>query len=86
MDLKQLGRPIMETGRVERPAAGVRKPLSLLKVELCLLTVVDVEVYPNPIKESSIARSQWLGPTEEPAIPSFSVPNSKSHLTGATLA
>jgi hypothetical protein len=64
----------------------VRKSLSLRKVELCLFTLVNVEVNPDPIQQSSIARSEGFGPTEEPALPTFSVTNSKSHLTGATVA
>jgi hypothetical protein len=61
VDRKQLGSPILETGRVEGPATGVRKSLSLRKVELCLFTLFNVEVNPDPIQKSSIARSQGFG-------------------------
>jgi hypothetical protein len=64
----------------------MRKSLSLRKIELCLFTLVNVEVNPDPIQKSSIARSQGFGAAEEPAIPSFSIANSKNHLTGATVA
>ena len=47
VDRKQLGRPILETGRVEGPAACVRKPLSLHKVELRLFPFFDIEANPG---------------------------------------
>src|SRR6266851_4666757 len=44
MDREQLGRPVVETGGVECPATGVRKALSLRKVKLGLLALLNVEV------------------------------------------
>src|SRR4029453_4498618 len=58
MDREQLGRPVVETGGVECPAAGVTQPLSLRKVELGLLEFLDIEVNPDPIQERSILRPQ----------------------------
>ena len=56
MDREQLGRPVVETGGIECPAAGVREPLSLRKVELGLLAFLNIDVNPDPIQERSIVR------------------------------
>jgi hypothetical protein len=40
----------------------VRKPLPLFKIELCLLAFFNVEINPDPMQESSIARPEWLNP------------------------
>src|ERR1700693_734490 len=79
VDRKQPGRPILETGRVEGPAACVREPLSLRKVELRLFPFFDIEANPDPIKQASIARQEWFGATEKPTIRSFSATNSEGY-------
>src|SRR4029077_19571070 len=84
MDRKQLRRPVVETGGVECPATGVRKPLSLRKVELGLLALIKCECNPHPILHRSIGRSERLDAAEEPAVIALSVPNSTTRLTGAT--
>ena len=86
VDRKQLGRPILETGRVEGPTASVRKPLSLRKVELRLFPFFDIKVNPDPIKQGSIARQEWFGATQKPTIRSFSATNSEGYLAFATIA
>src|SRR5258705_1210910 len=47
---EQLGRPLLETGGIECPAAVVRQPLSLRQVELGLLAFLDIEIHANPIQ------------------------------------
>ena len=81
VDQEQLGRPVVEAGRVECPAAGVRKPLPLRKVGLGLLVLFDIEVDPDPVLHRSIGRSERLGTAEEPAVIAFSVAKAKTHLT-----
>src|SRR5229473_71551 len=66
MDREQLGRPVVETGGVECPATGVRKALSLRKVELGLLALLNIEVEPDPILHRSIGRPERLDAAEEP--------------------
>src|ERR1700737_3467238 len=83
MDRKQLSRPVVKTGGVECPATGVRKPLSLRKVELGLLALLNIEIDPDPILHRSIGRSERLGTAEEPAVIALSVPNSTTRLSGA---
>jgi hypothetical protein len=86
VDRKQLGRPILETGRVEGPAACVCDPLSLRKVELRLFPFFDIEANPDPIKQASIARQEWFGATQKPTIRSFSATNSEGYLAFAAIA
>ena len=50
------------------------------------LPFISVEIDPDPIQRSSIARPEGFGATEELAVPSFCVKNSKAHLTGVARA
>ena len=80
-------RPVREkTRRVQNPATHMREPLCLCEVELRLLAFFNLEVNPDPIQQSSIARPERFGATQEPAVPSFRVSNSKTQLTGAARA
>src|ERR1700756_1732687 len=56
------------------------------KLLLGALRVVDLEIDADPLQERSIARSDGLGATEEPAVPSLTISNSKAQLKGATCA
>jgi len=49
VDLKQFGRPIIESSSVERPAAHVSKPLSFGKVEVGYFPFFKVNIYADPI-------------------------------------
>jgi hypothetical protein len=62
------------------------KRLSLCEVELSLFALFNLEVNPDPIQQSSIAPPERFGATEEPAVPSFRVTNSKACLAGAARA
>ena len=83
VDREQLRRPVLEARGGERPASRVREPLSLRKVELGLLALLDIEVDPDPILHRSIGRSERLGTAEEPAVIALSVANSTTRLSGA---
>src|SRR6266853_6703648 len=83
INVEKFLRPVREkTRRVQNPATHLRKPLSLCEVELRLFAFFNLEVNPDPIQQSSIARPVRFCATEEPAVSSFSVSNSKTHLTG----
>src|SRR4029077_1986954 len=84
MDREQLRRPVVETSRVECPAAGVRQPLSLRQIELGLLALLNIEINPDPILHRSIGRSERLDSAEEPAVIALSVPNSTTRRSGAS--
>src|SRR6201987_5882728 len=87
INVEEFVRPVREkTRRVQNPAPHVRKPLSLCEVELRLFAFFNLEVNPNPIQQSSIAGLEGFGATEEPAVASFRVTNSKSRLAGAACA
>src|SRR5258705_10877485 len=87
INVEKFVRPVREkTRRVQNPAAYVCKPLSLCEAELRLFAFFNLEVNPDPIQQSSIARPETLCATEEPAVPSFRVTNSKACLTGAARA
>src|SRR6266567_5881436 len=87
INVEQFVRPVREkTRRVQNPAAHVPEPLSLCEVELRLFAFFNLEVNPDPIQQSSIARPQRFGTTKEPAVPSFRVTNPKACLTGAARA
>src|ERR1700688_2491862 len=81
MDLEQLGRPILETGSVECPATGVRKPLCLGKINLRLLELFDVEINADPIEQRSIVRPERFDAADTPAVSSVSVAYSEGVLT-----
>src|SRR5258708_2626362 len=87
INVEKFMRPVREkTRRVQNPAAHVPKPLSLCEVELRLFAFFNLEVNPDPIQQSSIARPERLRATQEPAGPSFCVTNSKARLGGAASA
>src|SRR5882762_9919259 len=87
INVEKFVRPVREKARrVQNPAAHVCKPLSLCEVELRSFRFFNLEVNPDPIQQSPIARSERLCATEEPAVPSFSLTNSKAFLTGAARA
>src|SRR5579864_5449304 len=87
INVEKFVRPVGEnTRRVQNPAAHVCKPLSLCEVELRLFAFFNLEVNPDPIQQSSIARPERFCATEEPAVPSFRVANSKTQLTGTARA
>ncbi len=83
VDLKQLRRPILESGRGKCPAACMGKPLSFRKVELGLFAFFNVEINPDPIQQGSVRSPNRFGATEEPPVPSFGVMHAKTHLAGA---
>src|ERR1700750_1944059 len=68
MDRQQLRRPVLETGGVEDPASGVRKPLRFRKVELGLLALLNIEIDTNETEHRSITRAERLDATQEPAV------------------
>src|SRR5258707_10059057 len=87
INVEKFVRPVREkTRRVQNPAAQVPKPLSLCEVELRLFAFFNLEVDPDPIQQSSVARPERLRATEEPAVPSFGVTTSKARLAGASSA
>src|SRR5262249_23460819 len=81
MNRKQLGRPVLETGSVEHPAARMRETLSLSQVELGSLAFFDVDVEPDPVEDRSVVAAERLRATEEPAVIAIGVANAKTHLT-----
>src|SRR5260221_7912767 len=83
VDREQLRRPVLKARRGERPASRMREPLSLCQVELGLLALVNIESNPDPILHRSIGRSDRLDAVEEPAGIAFSVPKSRTRLSGA---
>src|SRR5882724_10227936 len=80
MDPKQLRRPVIESSGAKCPAARVRQPLPLRKVELGLLAVINVEVDADPADDGSIRRAERLDATQKPAISSFIAACPKGHL------
>src|SRR5262249_26781862 len=68
VDPEQLGRPVLEAYRFERPGTRVRKPLSLRQVELCLLAFIDIDTGPVPLDDVASSISQWNFPVEQPTI------------------
>src|SRR5258705_12048991 len=81
MDRQQLRRPMLETGGVEDPASGVRKPLRLRQVELGLLALLNIEVDTHETEQRSIACAERLNATQEPAVHAARVPHPKGCLT-----
>jgi hypothetical protein len=59
------------------------KPLlTLSQAFLGELAFFNIEIHSNPIQQSPIARTKRFGPAKEPAVPSFRVANSETHLAG----
>src|SRR5271166_4316835 len=53
---------------------------------LCALELFNIQIHPDPLQQGSIARPQRFDATEEPAVVSLSVTNSKTPLTGLARA
>src|SRR5712692_3335291 len=50
------------------------------------LELINIQIHSNPLQYGSIARPERFGATEEPAVASLSVTNSKTPLTALTRA
>src|SRR5271168_4094289 len=81
INLEQLGRPILETGRIECPATGVREPLCLGKIEFRLFELFDIEINADPIEQRSIVRPKRFDATDTPPIFSLRVTYPEGQLT-----
>src|SRR6266481_6048243 len=53
---------------------------------LCAFELLNIQVHPDPQQQASIARPERFGATEEPAVASLSVTNSKTKFTGLARA
>jgi hypothetical protein len=63
--------------------------------ELCLalpyclfrgLELFNIQIHPDPLQQGPIARPEWFGATEEPAVVSLRAPNSETHLASLARA
>jgi hypothetical protein len=73
MNRKQLGRPVPETSRAERPVPHMRQPLSLSKVELGQFVFLNVGIDADP----ALHRGSQFGyrqPTFEGSLDTFKFP------------
>src|SRR3954471_10578322 len=53
---------------------------------LCALELFNIQIHPHPLQQGSIARPERFDASEEPAVASLSVTNSKTKLSGLARA